>query len=714
MSVSDSVSDINTLRKNYITRYALGLFLIALFTILGFSGLIISIKNSDNSAYLVNLSGKQRMLSQAIVLDVYRIKNLQENMVNQSALSLKQGLMFFRHRIKNNIEEMSVANQQLSTGNFQGYGENELSTELNELYFGSSQLVKEVDSYLALARGLNKEVLDGQDANKIFKLSQMSISLLPSLDQAVKIYQTEGEQKLLFIKNLEIFNVFLTLIVLLFEALFIFQPLLNKITDFAKQKSRDNIELENQVELRTLKLELANEKLKKMVSHDPLTGVQNRFNLDQNIERIIQQNKKYNINFSVLMIDIDWFKSVNDDYGHEVGDFVLKEVAQILIKTLRQNDLIYRTGGEEFVVLFEGVSLDEATRKAEKIRLTFENHNFEYDNLNLKKTISVGVYHSDLGLAKNVKSILKWVDEALYRSKVLGRNKVTVCEQKRAFVSDTASIQQSESFYLRFDEESFRGLDIDVKFKTNDRCIKPFAASDNIDELLGVKANRFLNGEHCIRELMHPDDFDLVQRFVKTGLKLEEFNQKYQVETLLWESSFRILNILGDVKITRARVLYEPNNNLPSLGSIKLELFESINLHSSFGDSLLVFNFHAMLDNTNDFIYFKDRYHVFTAASKTLVKLTNLQDRTEFVGKTDYDVFSKEYADKYFKLEKQIFSGDVAVAQDYQPFIDRLGNKGWVDNRKYPIKNQDGEIIGLFGIAREITDQEFKAQLDTK
>jgi PAS domain S-box-containing protein len=112
-----------------------------------------------------------------------------------------------------------------------------------------------------------------------------------------------------------------------------------------------------------------------------------------------------------------------------------------------------------------------------------------------------------------------------------------------------------------------------------------------------------------------------------------------------------------------------------------------------------------MLENTDDYIYFKDRNHVFTAASKSLVSLTSAHKREDLTGKIDYDVFDKELADKYFKLERQIFDGKLKIAQELQPTLDKDGNRGVVDNRKYPIHNEKGNIIGLFGIARILSEQ---------
>ncbi len=112
-----------------------------------------------------------------------------------------------------------------------------------------------------------------------------------------------------------------------------------------------------------------------------------------------------------------------------------------------------------------------------------------------------------------------------------------------------------------------------------------------------------------------------------------------------------------------------------------------------------------MMEVSDDYIYFKDRNHVFTGASQTLVSITDPSEHwTDLIGLTDYDVFPENYADKYYSLEKKIFSGEVKVAHEIQPTLDNRGNHGWVDNRKYPITNDHNEIIGLFGIARDISD----------
>lgn len=114
-------------------------------------------------------------------------------------------------------------------------------------------------------------------------------------------------------------------------------------------------------------------------------------------------------------------------------------------------------------------------------------------------------------------------------------------------------------------------------------------------------------------------------------------------------------------------------------------------------------NFKSMLDATDDYIYLKDCNHVFICASKNLVGITVPSEYSPcLTGKTDYDVLPEAYADACYSLEKQVFSG-MEVAHKVQETLDNQGKKIWIDNRQYPIKNDDGEIIGLFGIARDIT-----------
>lgn len=172
-------------------------------------------------------------------------------------------------------------------------------------------------------------------------------------------------------------------------------------------------------------LKLANKKLQLQACHDPLTGLRNRLTMKKDIDAIIQQHNKHHSPFAVLMFDIDWFKKVNDQHGHDAGDFVLVEVARILELTLRQEDKVYRAGGEEFVIVLNRISYEDAVFRAEKIRTSIGNHVFKVNNKEISKTISGGLYHSTLVKTDQAENILKLVDNALYESKAKGRNQIT-------------------------------------------------------------------------------------------------------------------------------------------------------------------------------------------------------------------------------------------------------------------------------------------------
>lgn len=159
--------------------------------------------------------------------------------------------------------------------------------------------------------------------------------------------------------------------------------------------------------------------------HDALTGVRNRRTLEKDIKTILTNYTLHNSPFALLMLDIDWFKKVNDTYGHDVGDRVLRETAQILTSSVRESDRIYRAGGEEFLILFSRVSHDKIVQIAEKIRLLVKEHKFLAEDASFYITVSGGLYHSSLKEINSVNGLLALVDKALYASKETGRNKIT-------------------------------------------------------------------------------------------------------------------------------------------------------------------------------------------------------------------------------------------------------------------------------------------------
>jgi len=156
---------------------------------------------------------------------------------------------------------------------------------------------------------------------------------------------------------------------------------------------------------------------------DQLTQLKNRRGLEIESKSIIESAYITNSNLSVAMIDIDHFKSVNDTYGHDVGDSVLKFLSQQLTSSFRKKDLIVRNGGEEFCIVLEDLTLDKAIEMFEKLIVKIQKTIFEEDDVKINITVSIGLFY---GFENSMDSMLKKADEKLYEAKNSGRNRLKV------------------------------------------------------------------------------------------------------------------------------------------------------------------------------------------------------------------------------------------------------------------------------------------------
>ena len=169
--------------------------------------------------------------------------------------------------------------------------------------------------------------------------------------------------------------------------------------------------------------------LKEQSTVDELTGLYNRRFLEQLIPKLVSQTLRRKSTIGILMIDVDFFKQVNDEYGHDVGDKVLKEVANIIKNTIREADLAIRYGGEEFMVLLMDVNPEKAAEIAEKIRKRVENKVIAVGSITLRKTVSIGVSVFPVD-SEHFWQCIKFADVALYKAKEEGRNKVVRFEKE--------------------------------------------------------------------------------------------------------------------------------------------------------------------------------------------------------------------------------------------------------------------------------------------
>ncbi len=167
-----------------------------------------------------------------------------------------------------------------------------------------------------------------------------------------------------------------------------------------------------------------NNQLQDLASHDPLTRVFNAGAYYRACDQQIHASQRSNQPFAVLFIDLDHFKSINDTYGHAVGDDVLRTVAQTLRATVRRSDIVGRIGGEEFSVFLPNTQLHCAQQLAETLRVAIESIHIEVDGVRLKITASIGVAAKRFD-QETMQAIQQHADQAMYEAKRGGRNRVS-------------------------------------------------------------------------------------------------------------------------------------------------------------------------------------------------------------------------------------------------------------------------------------------------
>ncbi|HOK02860.1 MAG TPA: diguanylate cyclase [Spirochaetota bacterium] len=172
-------------------------------------------------------------------------------------------------------------------------------------------------------------------------------------------------------------------------------------------------------------LKRAKEKLLIMATTDELTGLYNRRYFIERLNNEFERFKRFQSKFSFLMIDIDLFKNINDNYGHKCGDLVLQKTSEAMRKTLRSYDILARVGGEEFAIILPETDIKSAETIAERLRKRVYENSIQYEDIEIKITISIGVTQSYIN-DKNIDDIIVRADKALYISKEKGRNSVTV------------------------------------------------------------------------------------------------------------------------------------------------------------------------------------------------------------------------------------------------------------------------------------------------
>ena len=162
-----------------------------------------------------------------------------------------------------------------------------------------------------------------------------------------------------------------------------------------------------------------------MAGKDPLTGVSNRRAFFERAQEEHRRACRYKTTFSILMLDIDYFKRVNDRYGHTAGDQVLQHIARLCAQSLREIDRFGRYGGEEFIALLPQTGHEAALVTAERLRSLVEQAVIPVEAGEIRCTVSVGMA-TFLGDCESLEGLLERADQALYRAKRAGRNRVEI------------------------------------------------------------------------------------------------------------------------------------------------------------------------------------------------------------------------------------------------------------------------------------------------
>ena len=337
------------------------------------------ITRQNDSAALINIAGRQRMLSQRIALLA-------------TDLQSEPGVAAELARLSDLMER---SNRAICQGDDLGI-HNKLSPEAHALYFdGPDAIDPQVKRYIGAARAALAASEPTQRSAAVKRLhDEARDGLLFALDHAVALFENEADARVHWLKQAQKFVLASLLTTLAAEALLIFRPMVMRIRQYTAR-------------------------LFEMATRDALTGLSNRrhFHAAALQQLALAQSKGRAL--AILCVDIDHFKKVNDNFGHEAGDRVLKRFAEVATRTLRNADVVGRTGGEEFSILLPDTDRSAASTLAERLRTSIADDRVP----GLPPvTISIGITVFDAG-DTSLDQLMRRADEALYAAKRNGRDR---------------------------------------------------------------------------------------------------------------------------------------------------------------------------------------------------------------------------------------------------------------------------------------------------
>ena len=177
---------------------------------------------------------------------------------------------------------------------------------------------------------------------------------------------------------------------------------------------------------RLLELRKSQEKLQKMALTDPLTGLGNRATFDMSIKQAAALTARTGNPYSLMLIDLDHFKKINDSYGHQAGDAILQQVARTIRDSARDSDICCRYGGEEFVIILQNTKARNAETLAERIHRRIEKISFKSEAITQPITVSIGISSTNRRCSLPPRDLIEEADQALYLAKEKGRNRTEI------------------------------------------------------------------------------------------------------------------------------------------------------------------------------------------------------------------------------------------------------------------------------------------------
>lgn len=386
-----------TLHAQLSLRYILALGIVAVLTLASYGLMENTVSTQVLGAKLLNVAGRQRMLSQRVVILAMRAE-VAAGAARQAELE----------RLDEALHELAQGHDLLVHGPASALGLVEDSPALKVLRSDGDGSEAMFHGFVAQAQELRRALAQGQDAGQDAGLeawqrfSQSGDALLGYLDQRMAALQHLGEGTLKSLSRLVKTLLGAALAGLVLTGLLLFRPMVAEVV-------RDREHLES-----------LNRNLETQAGTDKLTGAYNRRTWDEEIGREFSKASRQGQPLCLIMADLDMFKRVNDEHGHQCGDRVLQEFVQRMRQTVRASDTLYRLGGEEFAVLLPGTDIEHGRLTAEKLRARVADTALG----GLPITASFGVAETDGNESPD--EFFRRADQALYAAKAGGRNRVGI------------------------------------------------------------------------------------------------------------------------------------------------------------------------------------------------------------------------------------------------------------------------------------------------